>query len=227
MIRAVFGTGGFGREVMPILARKNQDSVADWVTPVFVEDAPKQEMVNGFLTMSTASFQAYQDGPRYVAIAVGNPEGRFDLVKRMDTWAGPTIPLDVVSPLATLYPPYRMDAGHIVCAYVSIHPNARIGRFFHANIYSYVAHDCVIEDFVTFSPRVNCNGNVHVGEGAYIGTAAVMRHGSKDHPLRIGKWSIVGMGAVVTKDVPDGAIVAGNPAKVLKWRPGYEPKGTQ
>ncbi len=69
---------------------------------------------------------------------------------------------------------------------------------FHANLYSYVAHDWVIGDFVTFAPGVKCNGNIIIEDHAYIGTGAV-----------------VGMGAVVTKDVPAGATVVGNPARVM------------
>jgi acetyltransferase-like isoleucine patch superfamily enzyme len=91
----------------------------------------------------------------------------------------------------------------------------RIGRSFHANIYSYVAHDCRIGDFVTFAPKVCCNGNVHVHDGAYIGTGAVIRQGTPEKPLVIGEGAVVGMGAVVTRDVAPGATVVGNPARPL------------
>jgi acetyltransferase-like isoleucine patch superfamily enzyme len=43
----------------------------------------------------------------------------------------------------------------------------------------------------------------------------MLREGSPDKPLRIGAGAIVGMGAVVTKDVPDGATVIGNPARIM------------
>ena len=93
--------------------------------------------------------------------------------------------------------------------------NIRIGRQFHANIYSYVAHDCVIGDFVTFAPGVKCNGNVVIEDHAYIGTGAVIKQGRPGQPLVIGRGAVVGMGAVVTRDVPAGATVVGNPAKLM------------
>ncbi|MEP6868613.1 MAG: DapH/DapD/GlmU-related protein, partial [Novosphingobium sp.] len=81
----------------------------------------------------------------------------------------------------------------------------------HCNLYSYVEHDCVIGDFVTFAPAVRCNGNVRIGDGAYIGSNAVIRQG-----ITIGEGAVVGMGAVVIRDVPTGATVVGNPARVLR-----------
>ena len=81
------------------------------------------------------------------------------------------------------------------------------------NIYAYIAHDCVIGDYVTFAPNVHCNGNVHVHDHAYIGTGAIIKQGTTSKPLVIGEGAVVGMGAVVTKDVPPFTTVIGNPAK--------------
>ena len=53
-------------------------------------------------------------------------------------------------------------------------------------------------------------GYATVQEGAHIAPGAVVREGTT-----VGRYSVVGLGAVVVKDVPDGAIVAGNPARVV------------
>ena len=81
--------------------------------------------------------------------------------------------------------------------------------------YSMVVHDCVIGDYVTFATRVSCNGHVHVEDYVDAGNGAMIRNGSYEKPLRIGKGAKTGMGAVVLEDVPAGTTVAGNPACIL------------
>lgn len=106
----------------------------------------------------------------------------------------------------------KIEEGAILCPFVTITSNAIIGKNFHANIYSYIAHDCVIGDNVTFAPSVKCNGNVVIEDGVYIGTGAIIFQGKPGQPLVIGKNSVIAAGSVVTKSVPEGKIFFGNPA---------------
>jgi sugar O-acyltransferase (sialic acid O-acetyltransferase NeuD family) len=106
--------------------------------------------------------------------------------------------------------------GSILCPFVTLTSNIRIGRHFQANLYSYVEHDCVIGDFVTFAPGVKCNGNVVIEDHAYIGAGAILRQGVPGRPLVIGRGATVGMGAVVTRDVPPATTVVGNPARPMQ-----------
>jgi sugar O-acyltransferase (sialic acid O-acetyltransferase NeuD family) len=109
----------------------------------------------------------------------------------------------------------QVGEGAVLCPFVTLTSNVRIGKHFHANLYSYVEHDCVIGDFVTFAPGVKCNGTVHIEDHAYIGAGAVIKQGLPNAPLVIGRGAVVGMGAVVTKSVPPGVTVVGNPARPL------------
>ena len=87
---------------------------------------------------------------------------------------------------------------------------------FHANLYSYVEHDCRLGDFVTFAPGAKCNGNVIIGDNVHLGSGCVIKNGTAKKPIIIGSNVVVGAGAVVTKNINKNSIVAGNPAKKLK-----------
>lgn len=108
-----------------------------------------------------------------------------------------------------------MGYGSCLSPFVTSTSNIRIGRGFHANLYSYLEHDCIIGDFVTFGPGAKCNGNVHIGDQVYVGSGAVIKQGTSNKPLRIGKGATIGIGAVVIRDVADGETVVGSPARSI------------
>jgi len=117
-----------------------------------------------------------------------------------------------LSPFAFVGKQASIGIGSVLCPFVTITSNAKIGNNFQANIYSYVAHDCVIGDNVTFAPGVKCNGNVIIGDNVYIGTNAVIFQGKLEKPLVIGNGAVIAAGSVVTKSVPAETTVFGNPA---------------
>jgi sugar O-acyltransferase (sialic acid O-acetyltransferase NeuD family) len=174
---------------------------------VFVDDGEPQAAIFG---TPVVRFADLSPGDHY-AIAVGDGAVRKTLDQRCRD-AG-LVPVTLQAESFTQGDGVTVGEGGVFCGQTMITTSARIGRQFQCNIYSYVAHDCVIGDYVTFAPKVSCNGNVRIDDLAYIGTGAVLKHGRPGTPLTIGRGAIVGMGAVVTKDVPAGATVVGNPAR--------------
>jgi sugar O-acyltransferase (sialic acid O-acetyltransferase NeuD family) len=191
---AVFGPGGFGKEIIRLA------EVAEGFTarPVFVSDDPGGAVL-GYEVISPDALQADDR----IVVALGSSQTRRSIVERLQHPAG-----SLIAATAILGPGAELGEGAVFCDYTMVTASARVGRHFQCNIYSYVAHDCVIGDFVTFAPRVCCNGNVTIGDGAYIGTGAFLRPG-----ITIGEGAVVGMGAVVVGDVPPGTTVKGNPAR--------------
>ena len=112
----------------------------------------------------------------------------------------------------------KIGEGAVLCSFVTLTSNISIGRNFHANLYSYVEHDCIIGDYVTFAPGVMCNGNIVIEDHAYIGAGAMIRQGKPSNPLIIGRGAVIGMGAVVTKNIPANTTVVGNPARAMKGK---------
>ncbi len=211
---AIFGASGFGREVMPVARQQLQtDLIQSGVDLVFVDDHPPAAQVNGQRLLTYAQWMAEPASRRHVCIAIANSQIRQRLA--MQCAADGLEFFEVRAPNVVQMDEVQLGQGAILSPFVTLTSNIRIGQHFHANLYSYVEHDCVIGDFVTFAPGVKCNGNVVIEDHAYIGTGAVIKQGLPGTPLVIGRGAVVGMGAVVTKSVPAGSTVVGNPARPM------------
>lgn len=210
-VLGVYGASGCGRGVMPLVRAA---SAADPARLTFVDDGAHPSMVNGESCMDYASFRALPGASKSIVLAISDSRIRERLAVRcaadglgfFEVRASNVVVMDEVT----------IGEGAILSPFVTITSNVRIGRHFHANLYSYVEHDCVIGDFVTFAPGVHCNGNIVIEDHAYVGAGAMIKQGKPGRPLTIGHGAIVGMGAVVTRDVPPGATVVGNPARPIR-----------
>lgn len=210
---AVIGAGGCGRGVMP-LARAQLDRLGiDRCCLFFVDDALAGSDVNGQRVLSYQQFLCETASVRYAVVAIANAITRERIA--LSCQADSILPWSVTASNVVFMDDVSIGIGAILSPFVTLTSNIIIGKHFQANLYSYVEHDCVVGDYVTFAPGVMCNGNVHIEDYAYIGAGAVIRQGIHGAPLIIGRGAVVGMGAVVTKSVPSGSTVVGNPARRL------------
>lgn len=214
-IFAIFGAGGFGREIMPILEDFISSQYDDNNVEIFFveRDGYSKKNVNGLTVLSEDAFLAYPADEKFYNIAAGESKLRERIHKKME-FHGVKL-FDIRSKTSRIYKSSEIAEGSVFCDFTTVTANVKIGKLFQCNIYSYVAHDCIIGDYVTFAPGVKCNGNVIIKDYAYIGAGAIIRNGSENKKIIIGKNSIIGMGAVVTKDVPDNTVMVGNPAKPI------------
>jgi sugar O-acyltransferase (sialic acid O-acetyltransferase NeuD family) len=210
VLLGVYGSGGCGRGILPLL---RCDPPEPDTRIVFIDDDAATDRVNGHPIWSFARFVKEPAVRRAACLAVANSRVREQLDHKCRD-AGVKV-IGVRAPNVVEMDDVEIGPGGLLSPFVTITSNVRIGRCFHANLYSYVEHDCRIGNYVTFAPAVHCNGNVHVDDHAYIGTGASIRQGTPSKPLVIGAGAIVGMGAVVTRDVPPGMTVVGNPARPL------------
>lgn len=199
----VYGASGCGRGIMPLLRAQYPEAEL-----VFIDDVQSEKHVNGQDVLDWKEFTSSPEKSKVVSIAIAASQIREQLAKKCETVGIPLIEARAAS--VVQMDDVIIQDGACLSPFVTITSNIRIGRCFHANIYSYVEHDCVIGDFVTFGPGAKVNGNVTIGNHAYIGSGAVIRQG-----LKIGAYATVGMGAVVTRSVPPGQTVIGNPAKPM------------
>jgi sugar O-acyltransferase (sialic acid O-acetyltransferase NeuD family) len=215
----LIGAGGFGREVMPLARAQLEPQLSSGKARLafVVEDDSSHTEVNGLAVISLREFLAYP-GDRHFNIAIATSKARARIAAICE--AAGARPFSIIASNVVILDEVEIGDGAILCPFVTLLSNVRIGRFFHANIYSYVAHDSAIGDFVTFAPRVACNGRSRIEDHAYVGTGAVLREGAPSAPLTVGAGAIIGMGAVVTRNVAPGLTVIGNPARPMQKNPG-------
>lgn len=213
----IVGAGGFGREVMPValdMLKAAHKPLSYEI--VFVVDQGVTNPVNGHRVMTTEEFLASKQ-KKFFSIAIADHQAReriaLNFIKNGIT------PFSIRAQNSICMSANDIGEGAIFCPFTTVTSNTKIGKFFHANIYSYIAHDCQIGNFVTFAPNVQCNGRVIIEDYAYIGTGAIIKQGTDEKPIIIGRGAVVGMGAVVTKSVAPFTTVIGNPAVPLEKKP--------
>ncbi len=164
--------------------------------------------VNSNVGSYKVKFPINDNSNDYSIIAIGDNKTRRKvcLEKSKSKWA------TIIHPLSIISKNVIIGEGTIVMAGVIIQSGAKIGKHCILNTGVCIDHDCVLDDFVHISPKCGLAGSVFIGEGTSIGI------GSSIIPnISIGKWTIVGAGTVVIRDVPDHAVVVGNPGKIIRY----------
>lgn len=143
-----------------------------------------------------------------VFISVGVNETRKKIVESNPNFKYPVL----IHPKTNISKRSTLSEGTVVMAGVSINSDVKIGKQCIINTNASIDHDCIVSDYAHVSPNAALAGNVEVGEGTHIGIGACIIQG-----VKIGKWCTIGAGSVIIKDVPDNAVVVGNPGRILKF----------
>jgi sugar O-acyltransferase (sialic acid O-acetyltransferase NeuD family) len=106
----------------------------------------------------------------------------------------------------------QIGLGSVVLHNSVLQPGTIINRHVVVNTSSSIDHDCVIKDYAHISPGAILCGNVTIGDGTQVGAGAIVIQN-----ISIGKWATIGAGSVIIRDVPDYAVVVGNPGNIIKY----------
>lgn len=205
----IYGAGGHGREtallIETLIARG-----APWQLVGFVDDniAAHHTLCGGLPVHGGMEYLVRHSGECLVALGIGNPAIKREIVERIHAYARgfPVLvhPSVELNDRITIRQGTQLHAGTIATVDITI------GEFVTCNRRVDISHDCVVDDFATIAPAVTLTGAVHVETGADVGAAATCIPGT-----RIGAWSVIGAGAVVTRDIPAHVTAVGVPARIL------------
>ena len=146
-------------------------------------------------------------------VAIGGSRGRERVaIQTMFEQRG-LPPGVIVHPTAAVCATASLGVGSQVLAQAVVAAEARLGRSCIVNHLASVDHECVLGDGVHVAPGATLCGCIVVGDHAFIGAGAVVLP-----RLSIGEDALIGAGAVVTHDVPAGAQMAGNPARIIQGK---------
>ncbi|WP_010517358.1 acetyltransferase [Croceivirga radicis] len=154
------------------------------------------------------------EGPPFI-IGIGDNKTSAELSHKIKT-----VFKLLIHPSAVISKESSIGDGTVIYAGVVIQPNTTIGKHVIVNTSASIDHDNYIADFVHVAPKATLTGHVQVGEGSFIGAGAVVIP-----KIKIGRWCTIGAGSVVIKDIPDNAVVVGNPAKVIRYQNFNESNG--
>lgn len=216
---AIFGAGGFGREVLQVVLDINAQSsgTPPWNPVGFLADeqAAGLTTVHDLPVLGGIDWLATHPHVDYV-IAIGSSAGRRRVALRIAA-TGRSQAATLIHPRAWVGRHVVVGTGSVLCAGCLVTTDIHIGAHVHVNIGATIGHDAVLDDYVTLNPGVSVSGGVRLNEGVEVGTGSVLIP-----RLDIGEWSVVGAGSTVTRSLDANVTAVGSPARPIKFRtPGW------
>ena len=199
----IIGAGGHGRVLIEVFRAMGGFDIVG----VVARSAPGSLLGVPWLGDETRLDDLQREGVEAAFVAVGDNTARARLGAMLAGFALPA----AVHPAAIVSPSAMVGPGAVVMARAVLGTQARLGRLAILNTGAIAEHDVVLEEYAHAAPGSVLCGHGILGTRALLGAGAAVRPG-----VRIGADAVVGVGAAVVHDVPDGARVGGVPARQME-----------
>ncbi len=209
---AIYGAGGFGREVACLIHIINKKT-PQWNLIGFFDDGIEKGTRNeyGVVLGGINEVNNYPE-ELAVAIAIANPKIVEKIVHNI---VSPHIYFpNIVSPDVTFLDNDNMSLGkgNIVCSGCLISCNVHIGNFNILNGFVPVGHDTSIGNFNSIMPSVKISGEVRIGDRNFFGVNSVVLQ-----QIKIGNDTVIGANSLILRKTKNGMTYVGSPASIVKY----------
>lgn len=208
---AIYGAGGFGREVACLIRRiNNANNQPVWNLIGFFDDGIEkctQISHYGKCLGGIAELNSWKERIS-VTVAIGNP---MTVKKIVEGISNENIDFpNLIAPDVAIIDPdtFKIGKGNIVKDHSSFSCDVTIGNFNVFNGSDFFGHDDVVGDFNCFMPSIRVSGAVVVGDCNFFGVGSIILQ-----QIKIGNNIRLGAGAVLMTKPKDGTLYIGNPAK--------------
>jgi sugar O-acyltransferase (sialic acid O-acetyltransferase NeuD family) len=206
----VVSAGAFAREVVWAA----RDATEPWDVFGYLDDNTQIHGTQICDAPVLGSVEQWCDFPdAQFVVAIGQPRARRTVVEKMRQRGTPRFGT-VIHHSVQKSSYVDVGEGSIICANTVLTTQVKVGAHAIINLSCTVGHDVTTGAYCTFAPLVACSGSVKFGSGVEVGTAAVIRQG-----LALGDGAMLGMGSVLTKNIPAGGLWVGNPARAIRDLP--------
>ena len=208
---AIFGGGGFGREVKMLIDQINNYEKKYEFIGYFDDGVSKGTILEGYNFLGGINeLNTYSD-KLLLVVSIANTQIKRKIIESINN-SNISYPILIHPSCIIGNDNIKIGEGTIICALTIITINVEIGNHVILNLSCTVGHDTVIGSYSSFMPSVNVSGEVSIGENVYCGTGVKIIN-----QITIGEGTIVGAGALVHKDLPPHCTAVGFPAKPIKF----------
>lgn len=209
---AIYGAGGFGREVACLLKKINEEKPT-WELVGFFDDGIEigTEVSHfGKVLGGINELNAWQK-ELSIAITIGSPKIVQTLVSKI-TNKKILFP-NIIAPTVYFADPetFKIGKGNIIQKHCSFSCDVTIGDFNVMDGADVFGHDDVVGSFNTFMPAMRISGEVTIGNCNFFGVGSIILQ-----QIKIGNNIRLGAGSVLIRKPKDGFLYMGNPAKKVE-----------
>lgn len=219
MKSVIIGSGTYGQVYLTYLRESGVEVIG------FLDDNPEEHGKNydGTYVLGDRSLLMTlkeSKGVDAVYCPIGNNRIRVELLELARSY-GYLTP-NYIHSSVIVSPNVVIGSGVYILMGSMIMPYTKIEDFTMISMNVCVAHHSHLQKGVFLSTGVNFGASIVAEDYAYCGISSTIMTGLH----RLGKDCLIGAGGVIIKDVPDGAVMAGVPAKIIRYKEGYTEKGS-